>query len=690
MWNLSRKFEAVSHKALILGLALFFMAYEVTRALNVAMTFDEAATYLNYISSDLLSLFNFNFATNHFVNTFLAKICYVLWGNHDFVLRIPNLLGYGLYLIFSFLLLNRFVGKTTAVFGFCLLNLNPYLLDFFSLCRGYGLALGFLMMSLFFFASFLSSFMEMSPGAGRLLTISLGAAGASVLCNFTLLNVYLSMIVLAGLFFILSNYRKKEFPLASTSHSSRFPRGKISLSLILLIAVFNIVVISQDTNLSPKLFERVSVRIPGIDGADMKDIDVEGLDPKKQERPFSYMNRVWSIDQPLFLTGLLFKVPAALFEKIVSFEVQIGRETLFLDGHKIRSEIKTGLHKIIIFESPTSLSLKRSAVPAFKPAINWKGDKNYLALLALRFLTFVLLFALIAAFVYGSGWFIAKRKILNREQFRRLVHPTLALAGFIVYPLFMLIRNHELYWGGLRGLISSTWASLVNSSFYGKLYSPRQNLLVGIFCLSILAIFTLMLYIDRRKKPIAKLMPGALFPAIIMLAAFSTVLQKIFFKDPYLMGRTALFFIPLFVLFLIFTLQYLGDVNRPARWISTLLLAIVTIISIYHFSQTANTALTVEWRAYADTKELLKDLERIKEKDYTHSPKITLGVDWIFLPALAYYTEQKNIDWLDVRWISSRHENDIYYVEEAFDPARMILIKAYPTSGNMLVKARQQ
>jgi hypothetical protein len=175
-----------------------------------------------------------------------------------------------------------------------------------------------------------------------------------------------------------------------------------------------------------------------------------------------------------------------------------------------------------------------------------------------------------------------------------------------------------------------------------------------------------------------------------MLAAFSTVLQKIFFKDPYLMGRTALFFIPLFVLFLIFTLQYLGDVNRPARWISTLLLAIVTIISIYHFSQTANTALTVEWRAYADTKELLKDLERIKEKDYTHSPKITLGVDWIFLPALAYYTEQKNIDWLDVRWISSRHENDIYYVEEAFDPARMILIKAYPTSGNMLVKARQQ
>src|SRR6185436_12641938 len=105
----------------------------------------EAATYLRYIPHDFFSVFNFDVATNHFLNTLLTKLCYLIGGNSELVLRLPNHVGYGMYLWFSLRILQRLRHRAIAFAGFLLLNLNPYVLDYFSLSRGYGLSLGFLM-----------------------------------------------------------------------------------------------------------------------------------------------------------------------------------------------------------------------------------------------------------------------------------------------------------------------------------------------------------------------------------------------------------------------------------------------------------------------------------------------------------------------------------------------------------------
>jgi len=86
---------------------IFFAALVVTRAVHVALTYDEAATYIKYISTDPLSVFNFAYATNHFLNTLLARVFYLVGGNHDLMLRMPSVLGYGMYLTFSLLTLRR-------------------------------------------------------------------------------------------------------------------------------------------------------------------------------------------------------------------------------------------------------------------------------------------------------------------------------------------------------------------------------------------------------------------------------------------------------------------------------------------------------------------------------------------------------------------------------------------------------
>src|SRR6185369_1195728 len=102
-------------KLLNAGLCLFFLAFATLRAARVPLTYDEAAAYIRYIDAGTpsvfdtsgLSIFNFDVATNHFLNTALTKVCTQIAGGSEFVLRVPNLLGYAMFMIFGLLILRR-------------------------------------------------------------------------------------------------------------------------------------------------------------------------------------------------------------------------------------------------------------------------------------------------------------------------------------------------------------------------------------------------------------------------------------------------------------------------------------------------------------------------------------------------------------------------------------------------------
>jgi hypothetical protein len=288
------------------------------------------------------------------------------------------------------------------------------------------------------------------------------------------------------------------------------------------------------------------------------------------------------------------------------------------------------------------------------------------------------------------GLVLKKRRILANEQFRPLAWTTFWLATFIAYPLYILKRSGELYWGGRTGFVRDTVFSLINNSFYGNLYFRGQEKVIFLLVCLVIFGFLILLIGRYRKRSLAKILPGSSIFSILAIVSVSTIVQRALFDNPYLIGRTGLFLIPLFTLLLIFLCRELCLARTALKIISLSLLAIMTLLAFYHFAEQANTAMTVEWRNDADTKDLLKDLKMMKNKNFPERTRISLGIDEIFYPSLAYYEKRGTSAWLEVDIVPPYPGFDFYYLEENFDRAKIVIIRAYPLSGNLLTKLKDE
>lgn len=142
--------------ALLLLSALLF-GYAAVRAYEVSFTYDESYTFLQHVRKGVFYQQSFDQmgGNHHLLNVWLMMAARALLGDSELALRLPNLLAYTMYLFASARIALRAAHAILAIGVFLLLNLHPYLLDFFSLARGYGLANGFLLMSLWLGSRFL-------------------------------------------------------------------------------------------------------------------------------------------------------------------------------------------------------------------------------------------------------------------------------------------------------------------------------------------------------------------------------------------------------------------------------------------------------------------------------------------------------------------------------------------------------
>jgi len=157
--RLAAKKEADLPLLLTMGiLAGLLFSYTAARAVMLSFTHDESFTWIHYVQLPLTDILWFAAPSgnNHLLNTLLMKGCSLAGGDSEWVLRLPNLAGHLLYLGFSIAILRRIRNPWVRLFGFLLLNLNPFLLDFFSLARGYGISLGLMMGSLYWFLRWIS------------------------------------------------------------------------------------------------------------------------------------------------------------------------------------------------------------------------------------------------------------------------------------------------------------------------------------------------------------------------------------------------------------------------------------------------------------------------------------------------------------------------------------------------------
>ncbi len=119
------------------------------RAFFIPFSHDETATFFFYIQSDnYLPFLSHAYTNNHILNSALGNLCYHAFGSHPFALRLPNVVAFLVlcFGVFKHLKYLKTLGGKFTLTALFLVTIN--FLDIFELCRGYGLSMAFMILSL--------------------------------------------------------------------------------------------------------------------------------------------------------------------------------------------------------------------------------------------------------------------------------------------------------------------------------------------------------------------------------------------------------------------------------------------------------------------------------------------------------------------------------------------------------------
>ena len=188
---------------------LALLVFTTLRADRLSMTHDECGSWTIWTDFPIFKCHYspdcWGTANLHWLYVLLMKPSIQLFGNSELAIRLPSLLGHAVYLVFSWKLVKSWTNRAwMALFGFVLLNTNLFLLDFFSLARGYGLAMSMMMVSLYFLSRFVQT------GRTAAVAGTFGGAFLAVLSNFTLLNFYACLLAVFGGLLIVQFFQLKE------------------------------------------------------------------------------------------------------------------------------------------------------------------------------------------------------------------------------------------------------------------------------------------------------------------------------------------------------------------------------------------------------------------------------------------------------------------------------------------------
>jgi hypothetical protein len=177
---------------IVIGVTVF--AWIATKATVSSFTHDESFSYLQYVPDHFMDIISNQraYSNNHVLNTLGMKYSSMVFGSSELALRLPNLLMLLVFFTYAFLLM-RDVNPLVRVSVFVLLATNTALIDFFGLARGYGMSIGFMIMGIYHL------FRSFDENKTRHLVMFNLAALLAILANFTMVNFYLSALVVYNL-----------------------------------------------------------------------------------------------------------------------------------------------------------------------------------------------------------------------------------------------------------------------------------------------------------------------------------------------------------------------------------------------------------------------------------------------------------------------------------------------------------
>jgi hypothetical protein len=283
------------------------------------------------------------------------------------------------------------------------------------------------------------------------------------------------------------------------------------------------------------------------------------------------------------------------------------------------------------------------------------------------------------------GRLAVRANLLRDDQWRPLASGALWLAALAGCPLYLLRRNGELYYGGTQGLIPDTFYSVISSSFYDRTYSAAQTQIVfGIIVVTIAA-FGVVLYVSDRRRKLPGVLPGVCLLAIMVIASIASVVERGLFQTPYPLGRTALFYIPLYVLFVTFFCEALAELGRAGEILATCILVLAVSCSTYHFMTNANVKYALDWWRDSGTKAMMEDLGQVVAAERPPGSRVVLGVDRGYSAVAAFYAGKNTAARINIVVVPT--PSDFVYVDDRHQSEAMNVIRRYPVAGSVLARA---
>jgi len=190
----TRPFDRAA-RALVAAAAVAGLALVVTRARLVGFTYDEAYTWFHYVRAPLGVVLGFAGgaeANNHSLNSLLMTAASAVFGDSELALRLPNVLAFVGYAAAVAAIAGTLRHALARVATAALLLLNPFVIELFSMARGYGLALALSTGSL---AALIA---RASPDRRTSRAVAAVAlAGLAVVASLTFLDFFLAVFLVA-------------------------------------------------------------------------------------------------------------------------------------------------------------------------------------------------------------------------------------------------------------------------------------------------------------------------------------------------------------------------------------------------------------------------------------------------------------------------------------------------------------
>jgi xanthosine utilization system XapX-like protein len=164
----------------LLGALLVTTIY---RAATQAISHDEALTFEWFQSGPWSQLFGSEFGNHHPLNALFSRVMMSIFGLSEFSLRFPSVVGGALYFYAIFRICAFLLGEGALfLLGIAFLSLNPFLLDYLCIARGYSLGMGFFLYAIYQLMLYLSA-TRGAENPNRLLNKAGVAVGLSIGCN---------------------------------------------------------------------------------------------------------------------------------------------------------------------------------------------------------------------------------------------------------------------------------------------------------------------------------------------------------------------------------------------------------------------------------------------------------------------------------------------------------------------------